>query len=299
MSEAARWFQLRKSEWILIGFFAYIWLISPFFPDRPHLGQEPLFLLCGVVLLLSFLARAEQTRYHRAIGMLRDWLPILLTLAAFQEMELFLPRHFDNRYENVWIAQDRLLLEKWHLRAAIESLGKLIPWYLELCYLLVYGLPAYCIGVLYAQGRRDSVDRFFAIYLVGTLGAYALFPYFPSRPPRLVFPGLDNPSFATWARDVNLYVLSKATIHVGVFPSAHVSSAFSAAWAMFAILRRRKIFGWGLLLYAASVSLATVYGRYHYAADVAAGFGVSLAAAAVCLFGRRNNGVSDPARSRP
>jgi membrane-associated phospholipid phosphatase len=39
---------------------------------------------------------------------------------------------------------------------------------------------------------------------------------------------------------------------------------------------QRKGFGYGLLLYAFSVSLATVYGRYHYAADVLAGFGVSL-----------------------
>jgi membrane-associated phospholipid phosphatase len=53
---------------------------------------------------------------------------------------------------------------------------------------------------------------------------------------------------------------------------------------MFLILPERKRFGWGLLFYAFSVSIATVYGRYHYAVDVAAGFAVSLAAGAVGLF---------------
>ena len=43
-----------------------------------------------------------------------------------------------------------------------------------------------------------------------------------------------------------------------------------------------KRFGWGVLVYAVSVSLATIYGRYHYAADVLAGFGISLIAGAVC-----------------
>jgi membrane-associated phospholipid phosphatase len=38
-----------------------------------------------------------------------------------------------------------------------------------------------------------------------------------------------------------------------------------------------------MLIYAVSVSVATVYGRYHYVPDVLAGFGVSLVAAGVCL----------------
>jgi membrane-associated phospholipid phosphatase len=83
---------------------------------------------------------------------------------------------------------------------------------------------------------------------------------------------------------VNLFLLSQATIHVGVFPSAHVSSAFSAAWGLFLVKPRRRIFGWSMLIYAISVSIATVYGRYHYVSDVLAGLGVSLLAGGVCLF---------------
>jgi membrane-associated phospholipid phosphatase len=47
---------------------------------------------------------------------------------------------------------------------------------------------------------------------------------------------------------------------------------------MFLLLPERKRYGCGLLLYAISVSLATVYGRYHYAVDAIAGFAVSLTA---------------------
>ena len=47
---------------------------------------------------------------------------------------------------------------------------------------------------------------------------------------------------------------------------------------MFLALPQRKVFGFGLLIYALSVSIATVYGRYHYAADALAGFGVSAVA---------------------
>jgi membrane-associated phospholipid phosphatase len=275
-----RWFHLRTSEWVLGGFFAYIVLLTPFFPERPNLGYQPLIVLLLVFIALGLMAVAERGRFRRIASIIRDWLPIVLTLVAFREMELFLPVYFDHHYESVWIWWDRVFLDQWHLRSIIESTGPLLPFYLELCYVLVYGVAAYCVGVLYGQGERRSVDRFFTVYLTGTLAAYALFPYFPSQPPRFVFSGLDNPDISTWVRRLNLFILSKATIHVGVFPSAHVSSA----WAMFLLLPKRRSFGWGLTLYAISVSIATIYGRYHYAADVVAGFAVSLVAAAVCLF---------------
>ena len=289
-----KWPLLRKSEWALIVYFAYVAAISPFFTDRPHLKFQPLIALLTVTLLLFALALLQQqARASCAISYLRDWLPILLTLAAFREMEFFLPLSYDHSYENLWGKQDAVLLNGWHVRAAIESLGKLIPLYLELCYFLVYGLPAYVIGLLYARGKRNCVDRFLLIYLIGTLAAYGLFPYFPSQPPRLIFRGLDDPSFTTWIRSLNLYVLSKATIHVGVFPSAHVSSAFSAAWAMFLLFPQRKRFGIVLLIYAVSVALATIYGRYHYTADVLSGFSFSLLAAAVCLLLNRRRAARD------
>jgi membrane-associated phospholipid phosphatase len=77
-----------------------------------------------------------------------------------------------------------------------------------------------------------------------------------------------------------------------VFPSAHVSSAFSAAWGLFVALPGQREFGWGMLFYACSVSVATIYGRYHYAADVVAGFGLSLVAAIVAFSLRDRSDIS-------
>lgn len=277
------WLKLRTSEWVLVCFFFYIAAVSPWFPDRPNLKYQPVAVLLAVFALFAFVAWMERTEARTAISISRDWLPIPLTVAAFREMELFLPSAFQHRYEGQWVTWDRVLLDEWRLRSLIESLGRAIPLYLELCYLLLYVLGLSCIALLYVQRRRESVDRFLTIFLLGTLLAYALFPFFPSEPPRIVFAGIDNPTFLTWARKLNLWVLQIATIHAGVFPSAHVSEAFSAAWAMFLLFPKRKIIGWALVWYAASVSVATIYGRYHYAADVLAGFAISLITAALCV----------------
>ncbi len=145
----------------------------------------------------------------------------------------------------------------------------------------------FLVAVLYFQHRRKRVNGAVFLYLLGTLLAYALFPYFPTDPPRVAFGGSDMPHITTALRQMNLWLVNGYGIHSSVFPSAHVSSAFSAAWALFAFLPERRRYGWGMLVYAVSVAVATVYGRYHYAADVVAGFGISLIPAAMILLALR------------
>jgi membrane-associated phospholipid phosphatase len=288
---AVQWPMLRTSEWVLVSFFAYIAVIAPWFPRRPLLKSQPSLLFIVLTALFILLARAERIRRLRGvISFARDILPIAATLLAFKELGLFQPLHFHHHYENIWIHWDDVVLRQWRVRRAIESAGPAIPMFLEVCYFLVYGVGLFGVAVLYAARRRVQVDTLLSLYVFGTLLAYSFFPYFPSEPPRIAFPHVDEPHAVTAIRQLNLWILEKGTIHSGVFPSAHVSSAFSAAWAMFFVLPRRKILAWGMVFYAGSVSVATVYGRYHYVADVIAGFGVSCVAAAIFWYCSRSSG---------
>jgi membrane-associated phospholipid phosphatase len=250
---------LRSSEWLLLAYFAYVALVSGFFISP----WRPLLVAGGATVLVFRLARSESSY--------RDLAPLLLTLMAFREMDWFTPAIRDHRLEQAWIVWDRILLDHHGLRAMIESAGLLLPVFFELCYLLVYTVGFVAVWVLLAHGRRKRLNKFWLIYLAGTLGAYALFPYFPSEPPRIVFAGADLPSIVTFLRRFNLWILGNFSIHSSVFPSAHVSSVFSAAWGLLATLPERRWIGWAMAAYGLCVSIATVYGRYHYAVDVAAG----------------------------
>jgi membrane-associated phospholipid phosphatase len=257
---------VRSSEWVLLCYFGYVAAISPFFP---RVSYYPLAIFIAVTILLFALARP-------LFDVTRDWVPIALTLLAYREMNLFTPVVRDHHLEIRWIEWDRSWLPG--LQRTVESLGALGPGYLEFCYLLVYAVGPFAVAVLYFLNARELVNRVLSLYLLGTLLAYALFPYFPSDPPRVVFGGADLPHIVTPFRRLNLWIVGGYGIHSSVFPSAHVSSAFSAAWALLIYLPGRKRFGWGMLIYAVSVALATVYGRYHYAADALAGLGISLVA---------------------
>ena len=278
---------LRSSERLLTGYFGYVALISALFPLGPQVKWLALAVFVLVVGLVVSLSVAESYGSQEIFSMARDWIPLALTLVAYREMDLFSPLARDYNLELRWLEWDRKLLYGAGIQGAIESLGAVLPAYLEFCYLLVYAVGPVSVAILYFQRRRELVNRLLLVYLAGTLLAYALFPYFPSDPPRTLFGGTDLPNVVTPVRRLNLWIVGGYGIHSSVFPSAHVSSAFSAAWALLWLLPDKRKYGWGLLAYAASVAVATVYGRYHYAADAVAGLGVSAIAALTILLALR------------
>jgi membrane-associated phospholipid phosphatase len=279
--------RLRASEWLIAGYFFYTAILAIFFFSP----WKPFLLAAAVVAAMLLLARTK--------SVLRDLAPLAFTLAAYREMNWFTPAVMDHRLERVWIVWDRRLLDQWHLRGAVESLGSLFPSYFELCYFLVYGAAPVAVGLLFWHHRRDRINAFWVAYLAGTLGAYAMFPFFPSEPPRTLFPTDDLPSFITTLRRLNLWIVGGYGIHSSVFPSAHVSSVLSAAWGLRATLPERPWIARVFAIYGISVAIATIYGRYHYAVDAAAGAALSLlGVAALRAFNfRALPAPSPPARS--
>ena len=287
MNSGAQPLRLRSAEWLLVIYFGYVAVIAPRFPLLRPLIWRPFLVEALVCSLFLALAYGESREHATLFSMMRDWAAVALILVAYREMDWFssIPRNFDLQLQ--WVQWDRTILYRWGLQRAIEALGALGPLFLELCYLLVYGVAAFLVAVFYFEHKRARVNGALFLYLLGTLLAYALFPYFPSDPPRIAFGGSDMPNITTAARQLNMWLTGNYGIHSSVFPSAHVSSAFSAAWALFAFLPERRRFGWGMLIYAASVAIATVYGRYHYVADAVAGMALSLVPGFTILLARR------------
>lgn len=259
--------RFRASERLAILYFVYVALIAPFYIDRPWRTS---------VVAVGVAAGFWLTDLWKPIA--RDLAPLGATLVAYREMNWFASTPHDHHLEQAWVTWDRILLDNFHLRQIIESAGAVGPAFLEFCYLLVYGIgPIVVLAAVLARSRHNT-DRLWMAYLAGTLGAYALFPYFPSDPPRTLFPGSDLPHITTVLRQVNLYIVGGYGIHSSVFPSAHVSSAFSAAWGLLRTIPEKRWIGWSMAAYATLVSIATIYGRYHYGVDALAGFAVSLLA---------------------
>ncbi len=257
--------KLRRSEWILLAWFA----------GAAVVGQRPRHWVC-LLVVAGLAGLMSWKRWEKA----RDWLPYPLMLLAYRSVGWMATPHESRAFEEAMVAWDRKLLEDWLLRAAIEGLGPVGPALLELAYLLVYGMPAYMVAVFWLERKRERMDLAWVVVLGATLGAYAMYPFVPSDPPRAVFPGEDMP-LMTLVRRLNLAIVGNYGIHTSVFPSGHAAAAFGSAFATMLLLRERPWPGRWLLVLAALIAVATVYGRYHYAVDTAAGLLLAVLAAAV------------------
>jgi membrane-associated phospholipid phosphatase len=171
-----------------------------------------------------------------------------------------------------------------------------------MCYLLCYPLVPLGFAALYltrpvgaaqrhprGRGLEAEVDhqplhlaavfdQFWTAVLLATLFCYAIYPVFPLTPPRVLFNDVPGPPVPLLLRHMNLWVLDRLSVQACVFPSAHTAAVTATALAVRAYMPRLGIL---FCIAALSVAAATVYGRYHYAADAVAGVLVGVAAFAV------------------
>ena len=282
---AARW--LRGSEALALAYLLYAAAFAlPHSATSGEWARRGAAVGVGAAVVLA-LAWMDARTGSLVTSCACDWLPPALILLCYRAADWYPHPAGPTRFDLAWIGLDRTLLHRWGGQAAIESLGPVLPFLLELCYCLLYAVTPFAVALLYLSRRRRRVDLFLSTLLAGTLTTYALLPHFPSAGPRAAFPGQDLPGYFTPFRLVNLWILDHFDIRTSVFPSGHVTLGFSAAFGMLLALPERRWAGVGLLVLAAGVLMATIYGRYHYAVDGLAGLAVSLGAlAAACLFGR-------------
>jgi len=262
---------------VLIVYFVYVAVLARILPVKQEVPAVTLWLNLTILAVYVLVAYADSLRKRRFLGAVRDWYPTALILLAYREMGWLAPATHSYRLERTWVAWDKFFLNDLGVKALIESAGPVFPSLLEVSYVLVYSTPFIALGVLYAYRKWDRTDRFLFPFALAVLSAYVMFPYFPSEPPRTVFPGQDFPAYTTIFRRFNYAMLGSYGIHTSVFPSAHVSGAFSAAFTLRCILPEKK-WAWRFLLaLAVLIATATVYGRYHYLADAVAGLAIALA----------------------
>jgi membrane-associated phospholipid phosphatase len=272
---------VRLSEWLLAGYFVYTSVLALALDLRPPIPLVTVLVNALVIGGYFFLTWADSFRHGLLLGVMRDWYPLLLSLLAYRQMGWFAAPTHDFSLERSWVVLDRWLLREAGLKELVEIFGPVLPSLLEISYSLVYTLAPFSMAMLYVYRRRERAEILLLTFLAAVLLSYAQFPFWPSEPPRTVFPGEDFPAHYTVFRKFNNWLLGGYGIHTSVFPSAHVSGAFSAALGMRLALPERPWVWRVLVVMAILIATATVYGRYHYAVDALAGFFIAVTVYAV------------------
>jgi len=213
--------------------------------------------------------------YLRSSAFIRGFLPLPLLFATYQlagwigrrmarpsadQLLLDWDRRLFGTDPGVWMAQ--------HL--PLPLLGFFDLFYFSYYILLLVGPAA-----MLARHGRPALRQLWITVSLAFLICYLLFPWFPSTPPRLLFPEF---AYGGIPQTLNLWILNLFSVHGNVFPSAHVAAGFSFGTCHWRHDRR-----WGalFLLWGAGIAVSTVSGGYHFGVDAAGGALVGLAAGLV------------------
>jgi membrane-associated phospholipid phosphatase len=198
-----------------------------------------------------------------------DWLPLGAIIAAYQ-----LAGWAGRRLARP--LADRLLLS-WDLGLFGAVPGVWLEHHLpqaalaglELFYLSYYLFVPVAPWVMLERNGRRALWRLWISAGLAYLICDLISPWFPSTPPRLLWP-----DFAAGGagRAMNRFVLDRFSIGANVFPSSHVAGTMAFA------LCHRRYGRWWFLPWAVGVAVSTVSGGYHYGVDAVAGIVVGVAA---------------------
>ncbi len=214
---------------------------------------------------------AAARRWPRVAVVVSDWYPLLLLPALYTELALLNQALYAGTYfDDLVMRWEEALFGGQPSRALAAALPHLaLSEPLHAAYLSYYGIIYGPPLLLYLAGRRSDYHEMLFPLMLTFLVSYLFFIYFPVQGPRYLFPppggGLEaGPVYRLAHR-----ILEAGSAQGAAFPSSHVAVA-AAQTAMVARLLPRL----SPLVAVLTVGLAAgaVYGGFHYATDVMAGF---------------------------
>ncbi|MCI0415815.1 phosphatase PAP2 family protein [bacterium] len=241
---------MRTSEWICFAFLALFLVLGLIrtLPPRQRIRVMTLGI-CGMLLIWL----------GTIFTVLRDWIPALLMLFVYWQGGSF----FSKTNEKL-----QAYLERFDQRL-FAKLPVPVNLFWEIAYFFCYPLVPGAIATLYALNLRNQVDFFWTIVLPPTFLCHIVVSLYQTYPP-WKFRDVSLPGSL---RKMNFLVIQHASIQVNTFPSAHVAASVAIALAM---LQIHWIAGLVFLFLAISITVSTVMGRYHYAADAVLGIFLAL-----------------------
>ncbi len=266
---AEMWRACRAFEWVTIGYLGWILaLLCLCHRNVSHAGR--LFAIHGAVAVgIVYLAWMAASSQNRAVQFARHWYPLALYILFFEELRTLVHALFPGWFDRWLILFDYNLAgahpAQWMVRFANPALNDFMQFSYMTYFLYLVILPA----ILYLQNQRTAFWTVMVSTAIAHYSVYVIAVLFPVESPYFALASLKLPPLAGGAFTTTIEFIERfGRVHGAAFPSAHV------AGSMVALLAARRYKPWLFricLPFFFSMCVATVYGRYHYVADVLAG----------------------------
>ena len=248
-----------------------------------------IFALCHLEARSAALASGRgETWIHRSWHFWRHWYPHLFFLFCFEELghlvHLVYPGWFDARLMAFDYRLTGVHPSVWLERFASPGVNDFMQFaYITyFLYMLVLG------GVLYYRKDWKAYWSVMTYTIVGYSIGYLFSMFFPIESPWFAMAGSWHGELKGGFFTALINLIERfGRVRGAAFPSEHVAGSTAALWGAW---RHRRWLFWVFLPLVVLMCVSTVYGRYHYVADVFAGmvtgtFGYLIGSRLMCVRG--------------
>lgn len=222
----------------------------------------------AVVAVIAWVRFADG-RTGRVVRFLRHWYIFIVLTFFYEQIDDFI-LGLQGRYLDHLIYNFELKLLGVHPSVWLEQFASpVLTEVMKISYHSYYWLIPLLGFSLYLKDEIMAVRRMVFSVALAFFISYAGFILMPVEGPRFTLAGLyQGPLEGFLVTGLQDFIMEAGDIHGGCMPSSHVAVALTVlllAWTY----RRRLALALTPLVFMLSIS--TVYNRYHYASDVAAG----------------------------
>jgi membrane-associated phospholipid phosphatase len=259
-------------EWVTFAYLAWVNVVLLAF--HRNVAHAAMYIVVHVWLCLGIICLSWAAAHSKnpVLRFARSWYPLPLYIGFFEELRglvhMIFPAWFDR-----WLIQFDYGFAGvnpcvWLARFSSPAMNEFMQFAYMTYFLYLVILPA----ILYASKDRLAYWTVMVSTAVAHYSVYVIAILFPIESPFYSLAPLEAKSSAGGYFTATIDFIERlARVHGAAFPSAHVAGSMVALLAAY---RYRRWLFWVCLPFFASMCIATVYGRYHYVADVLAGIAV-------------------------
>jgi membrane-associated phospholipid phosphatase len=262
-------------EWATFAYLA--WILSLLLASHNNLPHAAKFaaLHVAIAAAIAQLARSSARSQNAALQFARHWYPLPLYIFFFEELQALVHAIFPGWFDRWLIQFDYNLAgvhpSVWLARFANPALNDAMQFAYMTYFLYLVILPA----ILYLEKDRAAFWTVMVSTAIAHYSVYTIAVLFPIESPYFALASFNTTPLKGGAFTATIELIEYfGRVHGAAFPSAHVAGS---TVAILASRRYKPWLFWLCLPFFVGMCVATVYGRYHYIADVLAGLAMGAA----------------------
>ena len=279
--ELARvWTSLGAFEWVALGYLLLSSvMIFAFAKNLARTNVHPwkligaqaivatfIFLLCGVAARAELTGMQFSTEFWR---FWRCWYPHLFFLFCFEELAYLVHLVNPNWQDAKLIAFDHWMFGV-HPALWLEQFATPVRnEFIQLAYLTYFVYLVVLGGILYYRKEWHAYWSVMTYSATAYAIGYVIAMLFPIESPWFAMAGMWHGELhgGPFTATIN-FIEHYGRVRGAAFPSEHVAGSVAALWGAW---RFRRWLFWLMLPLFVAMCVSTVWGRYHYVADIFGG----------------------------